>query len=88
MPWTTTSQAGTAAPARARSRSIRGPATAAFVGVSVTCRPMIGARFESNAKTNVSTSRACRDDRLNTVVLKKRSIVSMLPSCRKPKPRT
>jgi hypothetical protein len=38
-------------------------------------------------RIGVPITRACCDNRLNTV-LKKRSIVSMLPSCRKPKPRT
>ena len=42
MPWTTTSHAATGAAARASSRSMRGPATAAFAGVSVTCWPTIG----------------------------------------------
>ena len=89
VPFTTRSHSP--ASARAISRSMRGPTRARrCVASSVICWPTIGARLVSNASMNCSRSaRSVVADVLNTVRARwKRKTVSMLPSCRKPKPRT
>jgi hypothetical protein len=77
---------------------MRGPATDALVEPSVICCPTTGAMLLSNASMNASTWRRSLSNRKpvprpaggmpeNAVPLRKRNMVSVLPSCRKPKPR-
>ena len=83
---------------RAQVGSVDDPGVLAkfAVLVSVTCWPTIGAKSESKARRNCSTCRRVgspvgeappKAEPLKTVAFRKRKSVSVLPSCRKPKPR-
>ena len=58
-------------------------------GVTETCWPTTGRSPVSIERTNASTFRRCVSFwKLKTGALRKMKTVAMLPSCRKPKPRT